>query len=68
MAGKSKSSITVIVPDGIMRNLTKFQELQKNVLGKLGCRACTSGFDINWLTDEAFVVNPKTLDVNPAGM
>lgn len=55
--------ITVMVPPEVAFDLDKTQAVLKNVLGKLGCQGCTSGFDIRFVLERDFVVNPQTLDV-----
>jgi hypothetical protein len=35
-----------------------------NVLGKLGCPGCLSGFDIRFTQERNFAVNPSSLAVN----
>ena len=59
----SSRPITVMVPPEVAFDLDKTQVVLKNVLGKLGCPGCTSGFDIRFVLERDFVVNPQTLDV-----
>ena len=56
--------VTVYVTRDVAFNLSKMNELTKNVLGKLGCDGCHSGRLIDYLIVEDFVVNPKTLQVD----
>ena len=51
-----KRAINVTMPSSIAFNLEKFVEVQKDILGRLGCRACTSGHDIRWNTVTNFGV------------
>lgn len=60
----SGSPIIVRVPHEVAFDLNKTQTVLQNVLNKLGCRACTSGFDIRFTIERDFIVNPKTLEVN----
>lgn len=57
--------IAVHVPVEVLHNLDRLQEVQKSVLGKLGCQACCSGFDLRWLAFDEFVVTPD-LEVRSA--
>jgi hypothetical protein len=45
-------------------NLDQTQKIVANVLGKLGCGRCFSGFDIRFAHINELVVNPRTLEVN----
>jgi hypothetical protein len=40
-------------------SLDKFQAIQKSILERLGCRACTSGWDIRWGLQQRFLVDEK---------
>lgn len=55
--------ITVRVPLKVLWDFDTMTKLKKDVLGKLGCLACTSGFDIRWKGAREFVVNPA-LQIN----
>jgi hypothetical protein len=55
--------ITVMVPPEVAFDIDKTQAILKSVLGKLGCQGCTSGFDIRFVLERDFVVNPATLEV-----
>ncbi len=46
-----------------LTSLDQANKLVANVLGKLGCGGCLSGFDIRFSHFTDFQVNPKTLDV-----
>jgi hypothetical protein len=50
-------TVRVAVPADIGNDLDKFQRLQKDILGKLGCMACCSGWDIRWDTFTDFQVD-----------
>jgi len=39
-------TVRVTLPREIDYDLDQFQTVQKDILGKLGCLACCSGFDI----------------------
>jgi hypothetical protein len=51
--------VNVHVPLDLMWDFDKFVEVHKKVLGKLGCMACTSGFDIRWRPERELIVNPE---------
>jgi len=40
--------VRVSIPADVAGNLDRFQRVQKDILGKLGCLACCSGWDIRW--------------------
>ena len=50
--------VHVAVPGGIDGDLKKIFHITEQVLGKLGCGGCHSGFDLRWVVDP-FVINPK---------
>jgi hypothetical protein len=50
-----------------LTSLDQAHKLVANVLGKLGCGGCFSGFDIRFTHFTDFQVNPKTLDVQESG-
>jgi len=51
--------VRVQLPRELAYDLDKFQEVQKDILGKLGCMACCSGYDIRWEFEQRFVVDGK---------
>lgn len=58
----SEGSIRVTIPAEVGYDLKNLQKTIGNVMGRLGCPACCSGFDISFLNSD-FVVDPKTLGV-----
>ena len=52
-------TVRVTLPREVAYNLDQFQAVQKDILGKLGCLACCSGFDIRWEFDQRFLVDSK---------
>ncbi len=54
----SPETINVHVPIEVMWDSDRLQGLKKDILGRLGCLACTSGFDIRWRTRRDYIVNP----------
>ena len=53
------SVFRVSMPAEFLFDLNKFQKIQKDILGRLGCPGCTSGFDIRWDFRRNFVVDAK---------
>lgn len=51
--------VHVTIPSSVAFNLEKIQQIQKNVLGRLGCQACCSGFDIRFIQEMDFKFNEK---------
>ena len=51
----SKGKVYVSAPSGTLNNLAKFSKLQAEILGKLGCRACCSGWDIRYNQEKIFI-------------
>lgn len=50
-------TVPVTLPAEVAFDLDRFHEVQKGILGKLGCMACCSGFDIRYDVQRAFVVD-----------
>lgn len=61
-ANPSVNVVRVSIPASIHNDLTKMQKVQKDILGKLGCAGCCSGWDIRFTVQKQFVVD-KTLTV-----
>jgi hypothetical protein len=40
--------IRVSLPAEVAYDFEKFSKVQKDILGRLGCLACCSGWDIRW--------------------
>lgn len=59
------NQVRVIIPHDVAYNLEKLQKVMASVLGRLGCQGCTSGFDIRFIQERDFLVNAKTLGVEP---
>ena len=53
------SLVRVAVPAGVAYDLDRFQKVQKDILGRLGCLACCSGWDIRWDIYRNFAVDDK---------
>ena len=55
---RASRTVRVSMPAAIGNDLAKFQRIQKDILGKLGCLACCSGWDIRWdMFDDGFRVD-----------
>lgn len=57
----SKGTVYVSAPSSTINNLAKFTKLQAEILGKLGCRACCSGWDIRWNKERIFIETAQGL-------
>jgi hypothetical protein len=55
----SPELINVHVPIAVMWEFDALTKVKKEILGRLGCLACTSGFDIRFRGSRDFVVNPQ---------
>lgn len=51
--------VRVTLPAEAYYNLDQFQKLQKDILGKLGCLGCTSGYDIRYNLQTRFQIDEK---------
>ena len=52
-------TIQVSVPDSFHKNASKMKEVMDQVLGKLGCSACHSGYDIRFARHAELTVLAK---------
>lgn len=62
----SGNLVRVTVPARVAYDLGSMQKVTASVLGKLGCEACHSGFDIRFDVVREFIVDEK-LGVRTAG-
>lgn len=51
--------VHVRIPRNVAFDLRRFQRVQTDILGRLGCQACCSGFDIRWDFVRGFAVDEK---------
>jgi hypothetical protein len=58
--------VRVSIPAEVAFDVDRFQKVQRDILGKLGCQACCSGWDIRFDMEKRFVVDEK-LNVRAAG-
>lgn len=49
--------VHVSLPAEVAFDIDRFTEVQKGILGKLGCMACCSGWDIRYDIQRRFVVD-----------
>ncbi len=56
-------TVVVTVPSKGVNNIEAVNKIVANTLGRLGCAACLSGFDIRFKQVRDLVVNPKTFAV-----
>ena len=59
--------VRVSVPAKVLNDLESIQRVQADVLGRLGCQACCSGFDIRFDVARQFLVDEE-LQVRPLGL
>src|SRR3954469_1163271 len=58
----SRGQVDVLVPDRVASNIKTLQKAVATTLGKLGCAACCSGFDIAFRRELDFIsINAKGL-------
>lgn len=51
--------VKVSIPAEVAFDLDRFQKVQTDILGKLGCMACCSGWDIRFDIERRFIVDAK---------
>ena len=59
-------AVTVVLPHKGIDNIDTVHKIVASALGKLGCPACFSGFDIRFRPGD-LVVNPRTFQVDAVG-
>lgn len=53
----NSTTVRVSIPAEVAFDLERFQSVQKDILGRLGCMACCSGWDIRFELQRRFVVD-----------
>ncbi len=53
----STRTVRVSIPAEVAFDLDRFQTVQKDILGRLGCMACCSGWDIRFELQRRFIVD-----------
>jgi hypothetical protein len=57
--GGLSNLVRVSVPIDVYFSLDKIQKVQKDILGRLGCLACCSGWDIRFDLERHFMVDER---------
>ena len=67
-ASQCNRTITINAPRDVVFDLDAVQRIQKDILGRLGCQACCSGFDILFPDEAQYVLgrNDKLKQLSPA--
>ncbi len=66
-AAGTNQVVNVTLPAEVAFDFDRFSKVQRDILGKLGCMACCSGFDIRWDFARQFHVDEE-LNVRTAGL
>lgn len=64
--GIASRPVRVQLSTSVATNMELFQKAQLQILDRLGCPACCSGFDIRWDTVRDFVVDNE-LNIHEIG-
>lgn len=51
--------VNVSIPAEFANDIKHFSKIQKDILGRLGCMACCSGWDIRWNVERDFIIDMK---------
>jgi len=60
---RSSDTVRVYLPSHAAHDLDAVGKISRQVLEKLGCPGCTSGFEIRFIELRDFAVDPDSLDV-----
>jgi hypothetical protein len=63
---KAAQPVTVVLPRKNIDNIDNVRKIVESTLGKLGCPACFSGFDLRFRPGD-LVVNPRSFEVDQFG-
>jgi hypothetical protein len=55
---RSPHAVTVAIPVDVGNDLDKMNKVTREILGRLGCAGCHSGFDLRFVLERDFRVNP----------
>jgi len=58
-AASADRVVHVTLPAEVAFDLDRFSKVQRDILGKLGCMACCSGWDIRYDIQRRFVVDAE---------
>ena len=53
------NTVTISVPAGVAGDLKKINQVTKEILGRLGCLGCHSGYDLRFVIERDYRVNPN---------
>lgn len=56
---EDRKVVHVSLPAEVAFDFDRFQKVQQDILGRLGCQACCSGWDIRWDLARRFVVDEQ---------
>jgi hypothetical protein len=59
LGDRTGRTVRVTIPASVAFDLDRFQEVQRSILDKLGCRACCSGWDIRFDLQRRFLVDEQ---------
>lgn len=65
---KRPGEVTIAIPFDAASDLKKMNRITESLLGRLGCAGCHSGFDIRFVLERDFRVNPATLEIEALGV
>jgi hypothetical protein len=66
-ASAAGNVVRVSMPPEVAFNLDSIQKVQRDILGKLGCQACCSGWDIRFELERDFLVD-RELNIRGRGL
>ncbi len=55
---RSPHTVTIAVPVGVGNDIDKLNKVTREILGRLGCDGCHSGYDFRFVIERDFRVNP----------
>ena len=55
---RSPHAVTVAVPISVASNIERMNKVTAEILGRLGCPGCHSGFDLRFRIERDFRINP----------
>lgn len=58
-AASGGRAVQVTIPAEVAFDLDRFQRVQRDILGRLGCMACCSGWDIRYDVERRFIVDAR---------
>ncbi|WP_369977395.1 hypothetical protein [Xanthomonas bundabergensis] len=55
---RSPHAVTIAVPVSVGNDIEQLNKVTREILGRLGCAGCHSGFDFRFVIERDFRVNP----------